>query len=108
MISANQLWQEARRLKQEILDLKQAKKAGTAAKYFISSVSYGEEYYSAFKITYKDGTQPIVTEALSSATTAFSSPSNNIQYLFVYSQTLSTIAILSTREIESIEGVSAS
>ena len=105
MSMSDQLWRDVRHLKQEILDLKQVKKANCASRYFVYEVEMGDEYYADWKITYKDGNQPIIAEVLSDATNALSSPAGNIQYLFTYSHMSSTIIILSTREIEKVEGV---
>lgn len=99
------MWREFKKLKQELLDLKQTKKASCASKYYIQEKN-GSTYYNAWKITYKAGTQPIIAEVLSYSDTALSTPNNNIQYLFSYSQIITDITILSTREIEKIEGIS--
>ena len=104
MIISDEMWKEFRRLKQELLDLKQTKKASCASKYYIQEKS-GSQYYNAWKITYKSGTQPIIAEVLSYSDTALSAPSGNIQYLFSYSQIITDITVLSTREIEKIEGI---
>lgn len=99
------MWREFKTLKQELLDLKQMKPANCASKYYIFEIPASAEYYAYWRITYKDGTQPIIAEVLSDATTSLSSPSGNTQYLFAYSQMSSMIKILSTREIESVVGV---
>lgn len=101
MIISNELWKKLKNLKQELLNLKQIKKASSASKYFISTVSAPSS--SILKITYKSGTQPIITEALTDASIAFSTPSNNIQYLSTFTQYASKITIFSTREIDKIE-----
>lgn len=105
MIISNEMWQELKRMKQEILDLKQVKKASSVSKYYIHTESAGQ-YYNSWKITYKDGIQPIIAEVLSYSDTALSSPSGNEQYLFSYSQAINDITVLSTREIIKIEGIS--
>lgn len=105
MSMADQMWRELKTLRQEILDLKQVKKANCESKYYVYEVDMGSEYHSDWKITYKDGEQPIVAEVLSDATNSLSTPSGNVQYLFTYGHMSSNITILSTREIESVEGL---
>ncbi len=105
MSLGDDLWRAVRHLQQEILDLKQVKPANCASKYYVYEVEMTGEYYADWKITYKDGDQPIIAEVLSDATNALSSPSGNVQYLFTYSHMSSTIIILSTREIDNVEGV---
>lgn len=105
MILSDQLWREAKNLKQEILDLKQVKKASAVSKYFIYQVPQGQTYFNIWRITYKDGLQPIITEVMSGATTSLSAPENNIQYIFAYAQYNAALTILSTREIENVEGI---
>ena len=104
MIIAEELWRKYKNMKQELLDLKQFKKANVASKYYIFTQS-GGTYYNAWRITYKNGTQPIIAEALSYSDTALSSPAGNTQYLFSYSQAITSLTILSTREVESIVGI---
>lgn len=104
MIISNDLWRKFKNMKQEILNLKQIKKANCASKYYVKTFS-GENYFN-WQITYKDGSQPIVAEVLADAAVSLSSPSNNKQYLFFYAQYAATVTVLSTREIESIVGIS--
>ena len=104
MIISDEMWRKYKNLKQEILDLKQSKKANCASKYFIFTVNT-QNYYSSWQITYKDGTQPIISEVLADAIAFLSTPENNSQYLFFYSQYPATVTILSTREIEDIVGI---
>lgn len=104
MIISDELWKKFKTMRQEILDLKQTKKASCASKYFEYKVNTFT-YYNVWEITYKDGTQPIISEVLSYANSSLSVPSGNIQYLFTFSQAISDITILSTREIESVEGI---
>lgn len=105
MSMADQLWRDLKTLKQEILDLKQLKKANSVSRYYVYKVEMDADYHSDWKITYKDGSQPIVAEVLSDATNSLSTPSGNVQYLFTYGHMSSNITILSTREIESVEGL---
>lgn len=105
MIISDELWRKYKKLKQEILDLKQVKKANVVSKYYTYTKS-GGTYYNIWRITYKSGKQPIIAEVLSYSDTALSTPSGNIQYLFSYSQAITEITILSTREVEEIEGIS--
>ena len=105
MIIADVFWRRLKRLKQELLNLKQLKKANCASKYYISSTSSGT-YYNTWRITYKAGSQPIISEVLSYQDTSLSAPVGNQQYIFSFSQTTNTITVLSTREVISIEGIS--
>lgn len=100
---SEEMWKKIKTMRQEILDLKQTKKASCASKYFY----YNEPttYYQIYKITYKTGTQPIIAEVLSYAQTSLTVPSSNIQYLFIFSQVVTSFTILSTREIDKVEGV---
>jgi hypothetical protein len=104
MIISDELWKKFKTMRQEILDLKQLKKASCASKYYEFDVNTFTPY-NVWLITYKDGNQPIISEVLSFANSSLSIPNNNQQYLFTFSQTVSKITILSTREIESVEGV---
>lgn len=106
MIISDELWRKYKNMKQELLDLKQTKKATCASKYYIYTKDSGGTYYNTWQITYKAGTQPIVAEVLSYSDTALSSPAGNVQYLFSYSQSITSVTVLSTREIESITGIS--
>ncbi len=101
MIISNELWRKYKNLKQEVLNLKQIKKASCASKYYRFEASAPQS--SILKITYKSGTQPIISEALTDASVAFSTPSGNTQYLSTFTQYASKIVIFSTREIEKVE-----
>lgn len=105
MIISNELWRRIRHMKQEILDLKQVKKANSASKYYQFTTS-GNEYYNTWLITYEAGTQPIITECLSYTDTILSAPSGNTQYIFSFSQATDAITVLSTRKILSVTGIS--
>ena len=104
MIISNEMWKKLKSMKQELLDLKQIKKANCVSKYY-TFTKEGEYYYN-WQITYKNGSQPIIAEVLSDAATALSVPVGNKQYLFFYAQYPASITILSTREVESIVGIS--
>ena len=104
MIISNDMWRKFKNMRQEILNLKQMKKANCASKYYVYTLS-GENYFN-WLVTYKDGDQPIIAEVLSDAAVSLSSPSGNTQYLFYYSQYAATITILSTREILNVVGIS--
>lgn len=104
MIISDEAWREVKNLKQEILDLKQTKKANVASKYYIFTQS-SATYYNSWLVTYKAGTQPIIAEVLSSSDTALSAPNGNTQYLFSFSQATTSVTVLATREILSIEGI---
>ena len=101
---SNLLWKKLKTMRQEILDLKQTKKASCASKYYKFEVG-GYDFYTIWEITYKDGTQPIISEVLSYADSALSDVNNNKQYLFTFAQTVTSVTVLSTREIESIVGI---
>lgn len=103
MIISKEMIHQLKVMKQEILDLKQTKKASCASKYYIKTIS--QPSTMAVKITYKSGAQPIITEAITDAATAFSTPSGNIQYMCTFSQYASNIILFSTREIEKVEEV---
>lgn len=105
MILQKELWRELKTIKQEILNLKQVKRASTTSRYFIYKVS-GDEQYFHWRITYKPGTQPIITEVLSYQKTSLSSPENDTQYIFSFAQASAQLTILSTREVLSVVGVS--
>lgn len=104
MIIGNEAWRELKSMKQEILDLKQVKKAACVSKYYTYTAS-DPNYHNYWKINYKDGKQPIISEVLSYSDTALSAPSGNQQYLFSFSQAITSVTVLSTREIESIESL---
>jgi len=91
--------------KRELLQLKQVKRASTNSKYYTYSVS-GDTFYSAWLVTYKAGDQPIVSEVLSYYNTSLSVPSGNQQYIFSFSQASAQLTVLSTREIQSVVGIS--
>lgn len=101
---SNEMIHQLKVMKQEILDLKQVKKASCVSKYFTKSITQPLSTMS-IKITYKAGDQPIITEAITDAATAFSTPSGNVQYMSTFSQYASNITLFSTREIEKIEEV---
>lgn len=105
MITDQEMWREIKNLKQEILNLKQIKRANCASKYFMYTVPQSQDFHDRWKITYKAGSQPIISEVLSDATTALTAPVNNVQYLFAYAHFSSQFVVLSTREIASIESV---
>lgn len=105
MIIDNEYWKLYKNFKQEVLNLKQIKKANVASRYF-SYTHSGGTYYNSFEITYKNGSQPIISEVLSYSDTALSAPIGNKQYIFAFSQAIPDITILSTREIDSIVGIS--
>ena len=104
MIISQKAWKELNDIKEEVLALKQIKRAGSASKYYTCTAS-SSSYHSNWLITYKPGTQPIISEVLSYSDTALSAPANNQQYIFSFSQTISDVTVLSTREIESITPV---
>lgn len=103
MIISNEMWRQLKVMKQELLDLKQVKKASSVSRYYSKTVTQPESL--VLKITYKAGNQPIITEAMTDASTAFSTPINNTQYLSTFSQYATEIVLFSTREIESVEEV---
>lgn len=90
--------------KQELLNLKQSKRASTNSKYYTYTVSSGSAH-NAWLITYAAGDQPILTEVLSYYDTSLSAPSGNQQYIFSFSQVSSQVTVLSTRKIVSVVGL---
>ena len=103
MIISNEMWKKIKTLKQELLDLKQTKKASCASKYYEKTIS--QPASMVIRITYKSGSQPIITEAVTDAAVAFSTPSGNTQYMTTFSQYASEIVLFSTREIDSVTEV---
>lgn len=90
--------------KQELLQLKQVKRASTNSKYYIYKAS-GDNLYFTWLVTYKDGDQPIIAEVLSYYDTSMSAPSGNQQYIFSFAQASAELTVLSTREVQSITGI---
>lgn len=96
-------------LQREILELKTAKKAGLLLKTFI----YRDENYNyatgLHKITYEDGTQPIImTRPQSSTNLTFFTPEGNEQYFYWSGSGITAaITVLATRKVVSIEWVSS-
>lgn len=103
MIISDEMWKKMRRMKNELLDLKQIKKASCVSRYYTKTITQPNSMI--IKIYYKSGSQPIITEAISDAATAFSAPSGNVQYMSSFSQYATEIILFSTREIESVEEV---
>lgn len=91
--------------KQELLNLKQIKRASTNSKYYSFTVNSAQTYTS-WLITYADGDQPIITEVLSYYDTSLSAPFGNQQYIFSFAQVSSQLTVLSTRQIINVVGVS--
>lgn len=100
----DELVRELKSLRQEILNLKQVKRASTNSRYFIYKVE-GDAQYFSWEITYADGDQPIVSEVFSYQQTALSSPVGNKQYIFSFAQASAELTVLSTREILDVVGV---
>jgi len=105
MIISKELWRKYKNMKQELLNLKQIKKANCASKYYITTYE-PSVYTTKYQITYKSGIQPIIAEALSDGQTSLATPVGNTQYLFFFAQYKADITILSTREVESIVRIS--
>lgn len=104
---ADDLWRRLKNLKLELLRLKQKKRAGTTSRYYTYKV-FGDNYYNAWLITYENGNQPIITEVLSYYDTSLSTPSNNQQYIFSFSQASAELTVLSTRKITRVNGITIS
>lgn len=104
MVISEELWQKLKGFKRELLNLKQSKKVGTNCRYFIYKVS-GDTMHYSWKITYKNGSQPIISEVYSYYTTSMSVPSGNEQYIFSFSQASAELTVLSTREIQNVVGL---
>ena len=103
MITYDELWRKIKRLRQEVLNLKQVKRVGTTTKFYSYSIS--EVTSMTVKITYKAGNNPILTDVLGDISGALSSPVNNEQYFFLYTQYYASMMIVSTREILRVEMV---
>lgn len=104
MVISEELWQKLKGFKRELLNLKQSKKVSTNCKYFIYKVS-GDTLHYSWRITYKAGNQPIISEIYSYYATSMTVPSNNQQYIFSFNQASAELTVLSTREIESVVGL---
>lgn len=95
------------KIKQEIIALKTAKKAGLLLK---TNIYIEDEFIFATglsKITYEDGVQPIITTNNSDVIGTMFSPEGNVQYFyFAGNSTLGTLNLQSTRKILSVEWVS--
>lgn len=95
------------KIKQEIVALKTAKKAGLLLK---TNIYIEEDFLFATgisKITYEDGVQPIITTNYSSVKGTMFSPEGNEQYFYYAGNaTLGTLNLQSTRKILNVEWVS--
>jgi len=104
MVIAEELWKKLKDFKRELLNLKQSKKVGTNCRYFIYKVSGDTTHYS-WRVTYKDGDQPIISEVYSYYDTSMTVPVANQQYIISFSQASAELTVLSTREIDSVVGL---
>lgn len=104
MVVAEELWNKLKNFKREILNLKQSKKVGTLCRYNMYKLS-GDTFHYAWRITYKNGEQPIITQVYSYYQTSLSAPSGNTQYIFSFSQASAELTVFSTREIDSVVGL---
>jgi len=104
MVIAEELWNKLKSFKREILNLKQSKKVSTVCKYYTYNVS-GDTLHYSWLITYKTGSQPIITEVYSYYNTSLSVPSSNQQYIFSFNQASAELTVVSTREIQSVVGL---
>lgn len=101
------LQQEMIRLERMIHDLKQAKNAGTLVKTFnYSDTSADSSSPGIHKITYADGSMPIITEIYAGTSITLFTPEGNEQYYYVISQGVADVMIISTRPIVSVEFIS--
>lgn len=96
-----------KKLQQEVLALKTAKKAGLLLQtetYTVPGFDYATGLY---KITYDDGNQPIITTDYSQVKGTMFSPSGNEQYFYYAgSGAIGTLNLQSTRKILNVEYVS--
>lgn len=104
----NNLQQRIIRLKQEVLALKSAKKAGL----LIQNETYvvpGFQYVTGLsKITYDDGIQPIITSDYSQVHGTLFAPEGNEQYFYYAgSGAIGDLNLQSTRKILSVEWISS-
>lgn len=104
MVIAEELWAKLKGFKRELLNLKQSKKVSTICKYYIYNVSGDDAHYS-WLVTYKSGTQPIISEVFSYYQTSMTVPTGNQQYIISFMQASAQLTVLSTREIESVVGL---
>lgn len=104
----NTLQERIIRLKQEILALKTAKKAGLllqTEKYIVPGFQYATGLH---KITYADGVQPIITTDYSQVKGSLFSPEGNEQYFYYAgSGAIGDMNLQSTRKIVNVEWISA-
>lgn len=106
MITENEMWRKFKNMKQEILNLKQIKKASCASIYYEYTLELrNSDWHYDWQIFYKQGKQPIVAEIVSDAYSILSTPQNDMQYLYIYVQYETTLKIFSTREIDKIVGL---
>lgn len=106
MITQNEMWRKFKNMKQEILNLKQIKKASCASIYYEYTLELrNSDWHYNWQIFYKQGAQPIITEIVSDAFNVLSSPANDSQYLYIYVQYETELKIFSTREIDRIVGL---
>ena len=103
----NTLQERIKRLQQEVLALKTAKKAGL----LIKSYSYTDSAFNIspglYKITYEDGNQPIITFDYSSGKGTMFAPEGNVQYVYYLITAVIELNLQSTRPIVSVEWVSS-
>lgn len=103
----NTLQARIKKLQQEVLALKTAKKAGLLVK----SYSYNDSAFNIspglYKITYDDGTQPIITFDYSSSKGTMFAPEGNEQYLSYVSPGIIELNLQSTRPIINVEYISS-
>ena len=102
MQQGEELYRLIKNTRQEVLNLKQVKRANVASTYNIYEYT-PSEYANTFRVTYEPGEQPIISTVLSTANAFLTNPAGNEQYLFAFSQVISKITILSTRPIASVE-----
>ena len=103
----NTLQARIKKLQQEVLALKTAKKAGL----LIISYSYNESAFNIspglYKITYEDGNQPIITFDYSSGKGTMFAPEGNEQYIYYLITGVIELNLQSTRPIISVEYISS-
>lgn len=96
-----------KKMEQELTDLKSGKKISTAVKFNMYKNKEFSGLKKVYKITYADGDQPIITDAIfRKMPMMLTSPSGNVQYIIFFGQGSAVSPDLySTREIVKVEAL---
>ena len=105
----NEFTEKLINLEKEIIALKTAKKIGIDIDFNIKNFT-PTTASDTFKITYKEGSQPIISEvffqSVGDRSHALTTPSGNIQYIVLtLGGNIQPFTVYSTREIEKIEAI---